>query len=67
MIKRTEVIRALVAGSRSSGLDVTAYGDEQQLSETIACGLKGWGRRSDLSKSLCPTLRCHPERGKHLL
>lgn len=40
-IRRTEVIRALVAGIRASGLDLTTYGTEAELSEAIAKHLKG--------------------------
>jgi len=35
-IRRTEVIRALVAGVRASGLDLTAYGTEAEITNAIA-------------------------------
>jgi hypothetical protein len=40
-IRRTEVIRALIAGVRASGLDLTAYGTEADLAAVIAKRLKG--------------------------
>jgi len=40
-IRRTEVIRALVAGVRTSGLDLTAYGTEADIAAAIHKRLKG--------------------------
>ena len=40
-IRRTEVIRALVAGVQSSGLDLTAYGTEADIRQAIAKRLNG--------------------------
>jgi len=40
-MKRTEVIRGLVAGIRASGLDLTAYGTEADIAAAIQKGLKG--------------------------
>jgi len=40
-IRRTEVIRALVAGVRASGLDLTAYGTEADIAAIIHKSLKG--------------------------
>ena len=40
-IRRTEVIRALVAGVQASGLDLTAYGTEADIRQAIAKRLKG--------------------------
>ena len=39
-IRRTEVIRALVAGVRASKLDLTEYGTEAELTAAIAKRLK---------------------------
>ena len=40
-MRRTQVIRVLVAGVRASGLDLTAYGTEADIRQAIAKRLKG--------------------------
>ena len=40
-IRRTEIIRALVAGLQRSGLDLTAYGAEAAIQDVIQKRLKG--------------------------
>jgi hypothetical protein len=40
-IRRTEVIRALVAGVRASGLDLTVHGTEADIAAAIHKRLKG--------------------------
>lgn len=40
-IRRTEIIRALVAGVRASGLDLTVYGTEADIADAIRKRLKG--------------------------
>jgi len=40
-VRRTEVIRALVAGVRASGLDLTVHGTEADIAAAIAKRLKG--------------------------
>lgn len=40
-IRRTEIIRALVAGVQASGLDLTAYGTEADIGHAITKRLKG--------------------------
>jgi len=39
-MKRTEIIRALVAGLMASGLDLTAYGTEEDIADIIGKRLK---------------------------
>jgi hypothetical protein len=40
-IRRTEIIRALVAGLMTSDLDLTAYGTEEEVAAAIRGRLKG--------------------------
>jgi len=40
-MRRTEVIRALVAGVQASGIDLTAYGTEAAIAGVIQKRLKG--------------------------
>jgi hypothetical protein len=40
-IRRTEIIRALIAGVQSSGVDLTEYGNEATLAAAIQKRLKG--------------------------
>lgn len=40
-IRRTEIIRALVAGVRASGLNLTGYGTESDIAAAIQGRLKG--------------------------
>ena len=40
-MKRTEIIRALVAGLKGSALDLTAYSTEEAIADAIAKRLKG--------------------------
>ena len=40
-MKRTGIIRALVAGLKGSGLDLTAYSTEEAIADAVAKRLKG--------------------------
>ena len=39
-VRRTEVIRALIAGVRASGLDLTTYGTEADIADAVQKRLK---------------------------
>lgn len=40
-IRRTEVIRALIAGVQASGIDLTAFGAEAAIADAVQKRLKG--------------------------
>lgn len=40
-VRRTEIIRALVAGLKNSGMDLTAYATEDAIADVIHRRLKG--------------------------
>ena len=42
-VRRTELIRALVAGVQASGIDLTTYGSEEEIAAAIQKNLQGKG------------------------